>query len=264
MLWYFGYGSNMDLTSLGAKGVVPRASERALLRGWRLRFNVQHWFRHEGGVGNIEPSTEPGAVVRGVVHACEEGDLAALDAAEAYGHGYDRIEVAVATDAGERRAVTYVGMAFILDDACLPTQRYLNILIQGATKAGLDPAYVEELRRHPVHAKVPFPRFTPPPGEHPTFDEATLARHPLYTAVAGAVFDMTDARPHHRYVQRFFGGRDMTTFHLRRMDGATGAESIEDVRRDLLTPAQRLCLEEYLYEYSREYRYVGRYVYDVG
>jgi cation transport regulator ChaC len=57
--WYFGYGSNMDLNSLRAKGVEPRASARAVLRGWRLRFNVHHFFRHEGGAGNIESSDRP-------------------------------------------------------------------------------------------------------------------------------------------------------------------------------------------------------------
>jgi sulfite reductase (NADPH) flavoprotein alpha-component len=59
--WYFGYGSNMNFNSLRAKGVEPRASERAVLRGWRPRFNVHHFFRHEGRVGNIE-SIKSGSV----------------------------------------------------------------------------------------------------------------------------------------------------------------------------------------------------------
>jgi sulfite reductase (NADPH) flavoprotein alpha-component len=49
MIYYFGYGSNMNLISLRAKGVEPQRSQHAILRGWRLRFNVQHFFRHEGG-----------------------------------------------------------------------------------------------------------------------------------------------------------------------------------------------------------------------
>jgi hypothetical protein len=54
-----------------AKGVEPRALERVVLRGWRLRFfNVRHFFRHEGG-GNIEPSGDPSDVVWGVLHQCE-------------------------------------------------------------------------------------------------------------------------------------------------------------------------------------------------
>jgi hypothetical protein len=91
MFLYFGYGSNINLVSLRAKGVDPVASERAILRGWRLRFNVQHWFRHEGGVGNIEPSPNPDDFVEGMVHTCYDEHLAPLDAVESYGLGYDRI-----------------------------------------------------------------------------------------------------------------------------------------------------------------------------
>ena len=92
MFWYFGYGSNMTLRSLLAKGVRPQRSERAILRGWRLRFNVQHFFRHEGGVANIESSNDPSDEVWGVLHLCEDKDLPLLDSAEVYPHGYDRAE----------------------------------------------------------------------------------------------------------------------------------------------------------------------------
>jgi len=262
VFWYFGYGSNLDLTSLRAKGVEPRASERAALRGWRLRFNVHHFFRHEGGVGNIEPSGDPSNVVWGVVHLCEEEHLALLDAAEAYGHGYDRVEVPVHTDRGERRALAYVGMASFIDEGCRPTQRYLNILLKGAAAAGFDPAYVEALRRHPVHPKRPVAPFVPPPGDFPSFTAATLGGHPLYTALAGAVFDMSGARWQHSFLHGLFGGKDMTLFHLKRLDASDGSETLEDIRHDRLSPAQRQYLNEYLHEYSAEYVYVGRYLYD--
>jgi hypothetical protein len=42
MFLYFGYGSNINLISLNAKGVEPISSQPGILRGWRLRFNVQH------------------------------------------------------------------------------------------------------------------------------------------------------------------------------------------------------------------------------
>src|SRR4051812_48069037 len=88
IFWYFGYGSNMNLSSMRAKGVHPSQSERAVLRGWRLRFNVHHFFHHEGGVGNIERSTNPSDEVWGVRHLCDDEHLRLLDVAEAYGHGY--------------------------------------------------------------------------------------------------------------------------------------------------------------------------------
>jgi sulfite reductase (NADPH) flavoprotein alpha-component len=262
VFWYFGYGSNMDLKSLRAKGVEPRISQRAVLHGWRLRFNVQHFFRHEGGVGNIEASGDPSNVVWGVLHLCEDEHLALLDAAEACGHGYDRIEVTVGHEAGEQRAIAYAGLPAFINNTCLPTRRYLNILLQGATAAGLDGAYVEALRKHPVQPRSAAPPFVPPPGDYPSFNAAALARQPLLTALAGCVFDMADARSQHRFLQGFFGGKDMTLFHLKRLDHSDGSETLEDLRCDRLTPAQRQYLDEYLHAYMEEYAYAGRFLYD--
>ncbi|GAA5182262.1 hypothetical protein GCM10025771_31160 [Niveibacterium umoris] len=262
MFWYFGYGSNMDLRSLRAKGVEPTESRRAVLHGWRLRFNVHHFFRHEGGVGNIEPTGNPADQVWGVVHHCDDPDLELLDAAEAYGHGYDRIAVTLETGSGPMKAIAYVGIPSFIDEDCRPTQRYLNILIKGATDNGLDADYIAALRRHPVHQKLPVPPFLPPPGDYPVYTAETLAEQPMLTALAGAVFDMTDARWQHSFLQGFFGGRDMTLFHLKRLDHSDGSETLDDIRHNRLSAAQRQYLDEYLHEYSAEYVYVGRFVYD--
>lgn len=259
MFRYFGYGSNMNLTSLLAKGVRPASSERARLRGYRLRFNVHHWFRHEGGVGNIVPSDEPDATVEGVVHTCAEEDLPRLDAVESFGVGYDRIQVSLETEREKALALTYVGLPSYLDDRCLPTQRYLNILLRGAESAGLDPAYIEKIRQHPVHQPARYGPFVPPSGPVPIFDRRSLAEHPDYTAIAGAVFDMRGARWQHACLKELFGGKDMTLFHIRRLDSSTGHETLEDLEHGRLSVAQSEYLNAYLHEYASEYRYVGRY-----
>jgi sulfite reductase (NADPH) flavoprotein alpha-component len=153
-------------------------------------------------------------------------------------------------------------MPAFIDDSCLPSRRYLNILIDGARKAGLDPSYVKELMAQPVHRSEDYPTFTPPPGDYPVFDAVSLARYPLYTALYGAVFDMSEARPLHEYLKGFFGGRDMTLFHLKRLDNSEGTESMEDIRHGRLKQAQLGYLNGYLNEYAREYRYVGRFDYN--
>ncbi len=262
MFHYFGYGSNMELASLRAKGVEPLRSERAALPGWRLRFNITHWFRHEGGVGNIVPSDEPGAVVRGVVHTCPDGQLERMDALESCGVGYDRVEVDVRTDSGETiTAYTYVGRPVLVDDSCLPTRRYLNILVKGAESAGIDPDYVEWLRSQPVLQRPAPPPFEPPASDR-VFDAESLARHSKHTALWGHVFDMSEARWLHRTLWDLFGGKDMTLFHLRRMDSSDGAESERDLREDRLTESQRAYLRGYLHQYAIEYHYAGRYRYE--
>lgn len=261
MFRYFGFGSNLDLTSLRAKGVEPLVSRRATLTGWRLRFNVRHFFRHEGGVGNIEPSDDPHDRVLGVLHECPDDSLPALDRAEARGIGYDRISVEVETDMGLLSAFAYVGRPDFIDDSCLPSRRYLNILLRGARMAELDPVYIERLAQQPTLPEADAPPFRHPPGPRPRFDAESLRAHPNYTALYGAVFDMSGARARHDFLRGLFGGRDMTLFHLQRMDSSDGTETLEDVRDDRLDEAQRRYLNAYLQEYKREYRYIGRFEY---
>lgn len=255
--WYFGYGSNMNLTALRAKGVQAQHSRRAELRGWRLRFNVEHFFRHEGGVGNIEPAADPGARVCGVLHWCDDDALGPLDATEACGHGYHRLSVHVHTDDGPFEALTYVGDAGFVNPACLPTQRYLNIVLRGAEGAGLDPSYVAALRAHPVMAPQPVSPFTPP-GTGAEFPLEALSAPGPRTALAGHLFDMAPARPRHDYLKAFFGGKDMTFFHLQRMDSSDGHEDPAEVAALRFTPAQQRYLDQYLWAYADEYRYLGR------
>lgn len=264
MFYYFGFGSNMNMASLKAKGVEPLSSCRAELKGWRLRFNVQHFFRHEGGVANIEYTGIPGDRVLGVVHQCQQEALPYLDDAEAYGFGYDRIEVTLARQANGQpvKALTYVGMPAFINDQCRPSQRYLNIVSQGAKEAGLDEAYVQALRAQPIHQNAPYPKFTPPKGSYPSFCASKLASTPNHTALYGHVFDMTNARPTHEFLKGFFGGKDMTLFHLKRMDSSTQDESLEAIRQGQLNHSQQEYLNAYLHEYDREYRYVGHFSYD--
>lgn len=252
----------MNLTALRAKGVEPLHSAAAELRGWRLCFNVRHWFRHEGGVANIEPADTPNERVLGVVHLCEDEHVPRLDALEAYGVGYDRHPVTVETSEGPVVALTYQGLPAVLDDGCLPTRRYINILLRGAKEAGLDPSYRAWLEAHPLHPPWDRPPFTFPDGEFPEFDATSLAAHPDYTAVAGTVFDMAAARSELDVPRQLFGGRDTTLFHLKRLDTSDGTETLDDIREDRISEAGRGYLNEYLHEFAREFRYVGRYRYD--
>ena len=262
MYAYFGYGSNINLTSLRAKGVEPRSSEVATLRGWKLLFNVRHWFRHEGGVGNIQPSGDPSDHVQGLLHELEDEHLPLLDAVESYGVGYDRIEVEPETEHGPVRALTYVGLPDYLDSSCLPTRRYLNIILKGAASAGLDESYIENLRKHPLHPEEEKPPFEHPSHDVPEFNEELLAANTDYTALYGAVFDMKGARSELGCLNELFGGKDMTLFHLKRHDTSDGTETLDDIRQDRISEAGRKYLNAYLHEYAREFRYIGRYIYE--
>ena len=108
------------------------------------------------GMGNIHFTDDASDEVQGVVHACEDDALATLDRLEAYGVGYDRIEVEVLTDDGPVRAQAYIGLPAFIDASRLPTRRYLSILSKGAMAAGLDETYIRRLRTLTMGLLTPF------------------------------------------------------------------------------------------------------------
>ncbi len=244
-----------------AKGVEPMASSKAILKKWRLRFNVQHWFKHEGGMGNIEFTADPNDVVEGMVHQCKDEHLAPLDAVEAYGIGYDRIIVELETESGMEQAFTYIGLPDFLDDSCLPTQRYLNIILKGAEAARLSSSYIDKLREHPIFTSRDYQDFEFPENKGREYNRQSLASETYLTALAGAVFDMRGSRSQLDCLQGLFGGKDMTLFHLKRHDSSDGTETLEDVINQRISKEGKAYLNAYLNEYAREFKYVGRYHY---
>lgn len=243
-----------------AKGVDPVSSTKGILKGWSLKFNVQHWFKHEGGVGNIQPSSSPNDFVEGMLHECKDEHLGALDALEAYGYGYDRIDVLVETEKGKVKAYVYVGLPAFLDDSYLPSQRYLNIILKGAEAAGLSKPYIEKLRKHPVHVPRDYPDFEYPADIGKRFTEKTLSAYPHFTALANAVFDMSGARSQLECLGGIFGGKDMTLFHVKRLDTSDGSETLEDIKNGKISMEGKKYLNAYLHEYTREFKFVGRYL----
>lgn len=260
MFKYFGYGSNINLISLKAKGVRPLNSEVAILKGWKLKFNVEHWFSHEGGVGNIEPGDSEVDWVEGVIHDCVDDHLKYLDLMEAYGIGYDRTEVQVETKSGIKSAITYVGLPGYINNECLPTSRYMNIIIKGAKKAGLSDPYIKKLLSQPLKDEIDYPEFIiPEEGDSPLFTQKSLAGNKYLTAICGAVFDMQNSRKKLHCLFDVFGGKDMTLFHIKRHNTSTGKETIDDYLNGNISAPAKKYLNAYMHEYQKEFDYVGRY-----
>ena len=260
MFYYFSYASNMNMASLRAKGVVPAATEKAELSGWKLSFNVRHWFRHEGGVANIVPAGLDEKVI-GLVHLIDDEHLAMLDAVESYGEGYDRTHVNLTTALGPINAVTYIGLPGYIDNNRLPTQRYINLIVEGAHSAEIDEDYISKISALTVQDAPSYPRFRAPTNlpTPPVFNEQTLALNPLYTALLDAVFDMQYARQDLHCVHSLLGGKDTSLFHLKRHDSSDGSETLKDIAEGNIPELAKQYLNAYLHEYNAEFRYVGIY-----
>lgn len=262
MIYYFGYGSNMNMISLKAKGVEPIFSEPAVLKDWELLFNVYDFFRIEGGTGNI--CLAESKEVHGVVHSCKEDSLSRLDELEAYGISYDRIEVEVIGYDGQcHKAFAYTGLPDKLKSGLQPSHRYLNIMIKGARAMELDDTYINQLKQTEVRPEPSYGPFMLPEKNLKIFSAADLAKLQHHTALAGAVFDMQNAREEHAYLKKFFNGKDMTVFFLKRMDISSGEETLEHATEVGLSNLQKRYLNAYLHEFKREYKLIGRMNYRI-
>ena len=146
---YFAFGSNMSPAVFREmRGMRPRREEAAWVPGYRLAFNLR-------GLPGVEPafaSAEPSAhddELHGVIYTISRSEWARLAASEGVGAAYDVCEVTCQTYSGETLgAVTLSTRAGPLRAPrdVAPSQAYLNILIEGAQRAGLRAEYIERLQ----------------------------------------------------------------------------------------------------------------------
>ena len=257
MILYFGYGSNLRRASLRVKGVELSRTEPALLEGWRLIFNIAHPFPMEGYVANIVPAAD--GLVHGALCAFEDEYLESLDRYEGLGEYYERRELEVRTYGGDTKtAFVYVGSPAMSGSEGKPSVRYRNILVKGGHDVGLADEYLDWLANVPVHPAPDYPPFVPPKEPAKIFTLAQLADQPLHTVLAGHVFDMSGAGSGHMLLRSLSDGQDVTLFFLRLMDSSVGTETDEDIASDRLNDQQRRYLNDYLHEFSRVYKCVGR------
>lgn len=144
-LTYFAFGSNMLLDRI--KERVPSACVlgNAALCGYTLRFNKLS--KDGSGKANIVPSTDPRAVVHGVLYRLDEDERPRLDRAEGLGQGYRIRHVRVRRDGegAEEEAFTYVASPEAIRDDPPPVRSYRDMVIQGATQNQLPEYYVRQI-----------------------------------------------------------------------------------------------------------------------
>ena len=146
LLWYFGYGSNMQRgTFLGRRRMRPRAVRVGRVDGWRLAFDLGVG-QGERAVANLAP--DPAAHTWGVCWRITVPQAAHLDRTEGVGRrpgSYRRIPVCVCTDAGESlEAFTYYSTRG--RPGRKPSARYMGLLLQGAAEHALPEDWIDHLR----------------------------------------------------------------------------------------------------------------------
>ncbi|KAK3260279.1 hypothetical protein CYMTET_30753 [Cymbomonas tetramitiformis] len=160
-LWYFAIGSMCNQTSITARDVHPIESKPAELLEYKIVFQGPN------GMAGIEHS--PGERgYHGVVHLLSTEDMLKLDKIEI---GYDRVEAkARLYDDSELTVTVYKysttkTSAFHGDDNP-PSQRYIEIIVEGCTKAKVSEGYIQWLKtieREPRTSPENFRKLPDPP-----------------------------------------------------------------------------------------------------
>lgn len=151
-MWYFCYGANMSSRVLvDRRSVRPISSEIAHLEDHKLVFAQPGIPLIEMAFATLIPSAEHKVI--GVLHNVPPDRLAAIDSFE--GPEYERIGIAIqGTKSGEVNAWTY----FARDPqvGLKPSQRYVNLVLDGVQEFGLPDAYIEILKHQATRPAIPL------------------------------------------------------------------------------------------------------------
>jgi Gamma-glutamyl cyclotransferase, AIG2-like len=164
-MWYFAYGSNLNTRAVaewckhyGLKSPALKHGKPAVLDNYRLCFPIysEYW-----GGGTADIVYDPGKYVAGVLFDVTDAEMAVLDQKvdrKIDGSGrevgvYARLNVKIAPlGKGEPvQAVTYQGTNPDRSQVP-PTQRYMDLVIQGAYQYGLSMMWVAYLQSFATQA----------------------------------------------------------------------------------------------------------------
>lgn len=143
-MYHYGYGSN--LSSRFLREFCPSA--RFVMKADLPNFRVEFRFYSESRQGGISSIIEcPGELTRGVIYEVPKEKMLKLDEIESVPQGlYKRETFLVLGEDGEWHEaelyrVVNPGGPFT------PAKSYIELMVEGAEEHGLDPDYVEELKR---------------------------------------------------------------------------------------------------------------------
>jgi gamma-glutamylcyclotransferase (GGCT)/AIG2-like uncharacterized protein YtfP len=155
-MYYFAYGSNLDLLQMQLRCPEAQFVSTAKLDGYRLCFPRKSFIR-DCAVISIEPSMSES--VWGALYELDGTDIQRLDEREGYDkkrdralNQYNRITVRVET-ADERAVVAEVYVATATPSPGLPSPQYVGYLVASAAECGLPKSHLVKLAAHmPVPA----------------------------------------------------------------------------------------------------------------
>lgn len=134
-IFYFAYGSNMDLGRMTA-----RCGENNFV-GFQSYLNDFQFYFYNRGYANIKPVKS--SIVQGVLYKINKKCLDSLDIVEGYPNMYQRQIVKIKNSFGAYDAQVYI----VENDNTTghPTEEYFNTVIDGAIQYGLPNDYTQNI-----------------------------------------------------------------------------------------------------------------------
>src|SRR5262245_65331695 len=144
-VWYFAYGSNLDIDQKQSRTGNIREARLCRLPRYRLAFNK----RGSGGQVFANIVADDTKEVWGVAYRCRPHTLETMDTFEGAGRGhYTRVPVGVLTEAGETlQAITYIAATAHVGAEDQPTLEYVTRILKGARQHGLPEDYIDRIEK---------------------------------------------------------------------------------------------------------------------
>jgi gamma-glutamylcyclotransferase (GGCT)/AIG2-like uncharacterized protein YtfP len=150
-MYYFAYGSNLDLLQMQLRCPEAQFVSTAKLDGYRMCFPRKSFVR-DCAVISIEPSISE--TVWGALYELDGTDIARLDEREGYDkrrdralNHYNRITVRVEV-ADDHPVVAEVYVAVATPNPGPPSPHYIGYLVAAAAECGLPKSHLVKLAQH--------------------------------------------------------------------------------------------------------------------
>jgi len=138
-VWYFAYGSNLNIGQMMNRVGEWTFSKRAVLKGYKLKFNV-HSTRWGGSTVNIVRTDNADDKVYGALYRILSEKLKVLNAYE----GRTPTDILVEADEVSLPAKVYIFETPM--GSGKPPEAYLNVMLTGLRQHGYAEAVIEEVK----------------------------------------------------------------------------------------------------------------------
>lgn len=144
MITYFAYGINLNQSLLSDRGIEYRLLSKAILRDWKLVFEVINPDDEGVSSANIIPSD--GDVVEGAIFEIDKVNRIKIDKHEGVPEFYVRDEVEVKNSSGEKvNCMVYLANPFSVMGGLKPKKKYLQEIL--GAKEFFSKEYLESLNK---------------------------------------------------------------------------------------------------------------------